>query len=354
MTEIIAIDPINPEADRIRRAAKVIKEGGTVAFPTETVYGLGADAFDERACEKIFRAKDRPADNPLIVHICSMKQLHDAAVGASDSLIKSIGMLWPGPVTLILKKNARISNAATAGLNTVAVRMPSNPIALRLIEESGVPIAAPSANLATKPSPTKADHVVQDLDGRVDVIIDGGETEFGIESTIIDMTRKPCVLLRPGAFTVEELEKYFGKIKVPKGLNRKLDDSEVALAPGMKYRHYAPKKRLIVVEGRRSLLESVEKLSGSKRVAVLCSNELAKEIPKGVEVIELGSEANLYEITRRLFDSFRLLDQTRADIGVIQTFPEKGIGLALMNRIGKASYAHVRSAGELEDIAITL
>ena len=162
MTEIIAINPTNPQADRIRRAARIIKDGGTVAFPTETVYGLGANAFDQRACESIFKIKKRPADNPLIVHICSMKQLHDVAEGVGEEILKSARLFWPGPVTLILKKTNAICDAATAGLKTVAVRMPAHPIALKLIEASGIPIAAPSANLSTKPSPTKVGHVTQD------------------------------------------------------------------------------------------------------------------------------------------------------------------------------------------------
>ena len=348
MTEIIAINPANPQADRIRRAARIIKQGGTVAFPTETVYGLGANAFDQRACESIFKIKKRPADNPLIVHICSMRQLHEVAEDISKEILKSAKIFWPGPVTLILKKNARICDAATAGLKTVAVRMPAHPIALKLIEASGIPIAAPSANLSTKPSPTKVNHVIQDLDGKVDMIIDGGDTEFGVESTIIDMTKRPFVLLRPGAFTVEELEKYIGRIRVPKGINKQLN-SGIAIAPGMKYRHYAPKKKLIAIEGRTLFLGCVKNLSKRGRIAVLCSDELAKSLKiKNVRLIKLGSEKNPYRIAKQLFDSFRLLDKTDASIGIIQTFPERGIGLALMNRITKASYAYVRSEAELK------
>ncbi len=348
MTEIIAINPANPQADRIRRAARIIKQGGTVAFPTETVYGLGANAFDQRACESIFKIKKRPADNPLIVHICSMKQLHDVAEGVGEEILKSARLFWPGPVTLILKKTDAICDAATAGLKTVAVRMPAHPIALKLIEASGVPIAAPSANLSTKPSPTKVDHVLQDLDGKVDMIIDGGDTEFGVESTIIDMTKRPFVLLRPGAFTVEEIEKHIGGIRIPKGINKQLN-SGIAIAPGMKYRHYAPKKKLIAVEGRALFLNGVKNLSEQGKIAVLCSNETADRLEcKNLEIIRLGSEKNPYEIAKRLFDSFRLLDKTDAGMGIIQTFPERGIGLALMNRITKASYAYVRSEAELK------
>ncbi len=347
MTEVIRINPINPQAERIKKAAKVIKAGGTVAFPTETVYGIGANAFDQKACMSIFRIKGRPADNPLIVHICSIRQLHDVAEGISGSVLKSARIVWPGPVTLILKKNARISKAATAGLKTVAVRMPAHPIALRLIEASGVPIAAPSANLSTRPSPTRAEHVVQDLDGKADLIIDGGDTEFGVESTIIDMTRRPFVLLRPGAFTVEELERHLGKIRVPKGINRQ--HKGAVIAPGMKYRHYAPRTRLVAIDGRQLLLEGAKRLSKDWKIAVLCSDEMAKSLKlRNVKAIRLGSEKSPYEIAKNLFDSFRLLDRTGARMGLIQTFPERGIGLAIMNRITKASYACLRSRAELD------
>jgi L-threonylcarbamoyladenylate synthase len=246
----------------------------------------------------------------------------------------------------VLKKGAKVPEVATGGLKTVAVRMPAHPIALQLIKQSGVPIAAPSANLSTAPSPTKAEHVINDLDGKVDLIIDGGDTALGIESTIIDMATKPYKLLRPGAFTVEDIERLVGKISVSKSTNQSCD-SGVALSPGMKYKHYAPKKRLIAVDSRQLLIDCVNKMSKTGKIAVLCSNELAKEI-RGAEVIELGSEKEPYEIARRLFDSFRLLDKTRAEIGLIQTFEQKGIGFAIMNRISKASSAYVRSAKELE------
>lgn len=347
MTEIIEVNPVNPEMNLIAKAAAVIKSGGTVAFPTETVYGIGANAFDNDACLKIFKAKGRPADNPLIVHIASIAHLHEVASDVPESITKALKVVWPGPVTLILKKTPRMPDAVTASLGTVAVRMPAHPVALRLIEASGVPVAAPSANTSTRPSPSRASHVIQDLDGKVDMILDGGETAFGLESTIIDATSERCRLLRPGAFTLEELEKYFGEIVVPKSMNITLKDSDVAIAPGMKYRHYSPKKMLVAAK-KEAILQSIENLNGA---TVMCSNQVADMLGRHADTIRLGDEANLYEIAKNLFDALRNLDKTRSSAGIIQTFPERGIGLAIMNRVLKASGSKpATSAKELSDL----
>ncbi|MDE1868903.1 MAG: threonylcarbamoyl-AMP synthase [Candidatus Micrarchaeota archaeon] len=346
MTEILEVNPVNPQMERIQRAAKIITSGGTVAFPTETVYGIGANAFDNDACAKIFKAKGRPADNPLIVHVASLAQLGDVASDVPDAIMKALKVVWPGPITLILKKADRMPDTVTASLETVAVRMPAHPVALRLIEASGVPIAAPSANASTRPSPSKASHVIQDLDGKVDMILDGGETAFGLESTIIDATSEKCRLLRPGAFTLEELERYFGKIDVPKSINVTLKESDIAIAPGMKYRHYAPKKMLVAAE-RDAITQAAEGLKGA---TVMCSDQVADAIGKHADTIRLGDEANLYEIAKNLFDALRNLDKTKSFAGVIQTFPERGIGFAIMNRVLKASGSKpATSAEELLD-----
>lgn len=337
MTKILKINPVNPEMDLIKEAAKVIKEGGTVAFPTETVYGIGADAYNVDACKRIFEIKGRPSDNPLIVHIAKILQLDQVTIGTGVDIIRVMKVLWPGPVTFILYKGYGIPKEVSAGLETIAVRMPAHPIALRLIEESGAPIAAPSANISKRPSATRASHVIEDLDGKVDIIIDGGDTAFGLESTIINATIEPYVLLRPGAFTIEELEKYLGHIVLPDSVNSKIGEGGTAIAPGMKYTHYAPAKKLIVITRKELVYEAVKVLSKEKRVAVLCSNEVAENIKDGVSVIRLGSEGNLYEIAKNLFGSFRDVDNTDADFALIQSFPERGIGLAIMNRILKAS-----------------
>ncbi|MGD0729325.1 MAG: L-threonylcarbamoyladenylate synthase [Candidatus Micrarchaeaceae archaeon] len=334
MTRILKVNAINPEKEAIGEASEVIKNGGVVVFPTETVYGIGANAFDGNACKKIFNAKNRPMDNPLIVHISKLNQLDEVATGITDEFIESAKILWPGPISFILKKNKNIPNEVSANLETIAVRMPAHPIALALIEQSGVPIAAPSANISKKPSSTRIEHVIKDFDGKVDLIIDGGDTAFGIESTIVNMTVNPHVLLRPGAYTIEELEKYLGKITIPKSINTQLNESETAIAPGMKYRHYAPETKLLAV--KKELITKIPDMFKNKKFIILCSSEMSEEL-SDKNTMSLGSEKNLYEITKNLFDSFRKLDKIDAEIAFIQSFPERGIGFALMNRILKAS-----------------
>ncbi|EHP68685.1 Sua5/YciO/YrdC/YwlC family protein [Metallosphaera yellowstonensis MK1] len=345
---VLKVDPLNPELDVIKRAAKVIREGGLVAFPTETVYGLGANAFDPIAATKVFKAKRRPMDNPLIVHIADMEQLYDVAKDVPDEILDLCQRVWPGPLTLVLKKAEGVPLETTGGLNTVAVRMPAHPVALQLIRESGVPIGAPSANLAGRPSPTLAEHVIQDLGDSVDVILDGGETFFGVESTIINATVSPPVLLRPGPLTVEELRQLVGEIVIPKEL---LEGSEFkeALAPGMKYRHYAPNKRLYIARRTEEFVPTLEVLRKRMKVAALCSEETCREVhdPK----IILGTRENLYSVARNLFKSFRLLDQLDVDVGLMEPFPERGVGLAIMNRARKASGNSVISLEEAERFA---
>jgi L-threonylcarbamoyladenylate synthase len=348
MTVIIKIDPLNIEKEKLKEAAEVIKRGGLVAFPTETVYGLGANALNANAVKKIYEVKNRPIDNPLIIHIENINQLFEIATEVSDEVLEISRKVWPGPLTFILRRNPKVPLITTGGKDTVAVRMPAHPIALNLIKESEVPIAAPSANLSGRPSPTKAEHVIKDLYGKVEVIIDGGETFFGVESTILDLTKKPPVLLRPGPFTVEELEKIFGKIIVPEEV-KGFREFSISLAPGMKYKHYSPLTPLILVENKRLLNKVIEILtSKGKKVAVLCSRELAKNVSNNVELIILGSEENLYEIAKNLFDSFRKLDELNVDVGIMQGFSERGIGLAIMNRSRKASgYKIVKSEEDI-------
>ncbi|ACP35586.1 Sua5/YciO/YrdC/YwlC family protein [Sulfolobus islandicus L.S.2.15] len=338
MTEVLKVDPLYPELDKIKKAASVIKAGGTVVFPTETVYGLGANALDAEAVKKIFIAKNRPMDNPLIVHISNIDQLYEVAKDIPEKIINIVKIVWPGPLTFVLKKTDKVPKETTGGLDTIAVRMPAHPVALALINESDVPIAAPSANLATKPSPTKAEHVIDDLFGKVDVVLDSGETFFGVESTVINVTVDPPVLLRPGPFSVEELERIFGKIIIPEQA-KGTGEFSVALAPGMKYKHYAPTKKFLVVENRGILRDVIKELrEKGYRVVFLCAHEVCKQFQEEkIEIIELGSENNLYEISRNLFGSFRKLDKSNADIGIIHSVSERGIGLAIMNRTRKAS-----------------
>ncbi|MGC8547561.1 MAG: L-threonylcarbamoyladenylate synthase [Candidatus Micrarchaeia archaeon] len=350
-TEIIKVNALRPEKELIERAAEIIKSGGTVIFPTETVYGLGANAFDAKAALKVFEAKNRPADNPLIVHIASIEQLGDVASNIPEKLLPILNKVWPGPLTFILDKQDRIPFEVTGGLATVAVRMPAHPVALELIKESGVPIAAPSANIATRPSPTKAEHIIKEMSGKVDAIIDAGRTFFGLESTILDVRKTPPVLLRPGPFTLEELNKLFGKVIVTESAKGNAEAS-VAIAPGMKYKHYAPQKKLLLVPDKSVLKQIAEYCVGSNlRIAVLCSNETASSMPD-ILSIRLGSEKNLYEIASNLFDSFRQLDSLDASLGLIQAFPEQGIGLAIMNRIRKATgFSTIESLDEFKKLS---
>ena len=263
-------------------AGRVIREGGLVAFPTETVYGLGGNALDKRAAEKIYRAKGRPSDNPLIVHISRISQAENIAVNISHDARRLMEEFWPGPLTIILDKADIVPKETTGGLDTVALRMPNHPVALKLIEEAGVPVAAPSANLSGKPSPTTAGHVAEDMMGRINMIVDGGAVAIGIESTIIDMTGAVPTILRPGFVTVEMLKKVIGAVEVDKAVDAKsieeIGGDYRPKAPGMKYRHYAPKAELIMFEGSvenvaaaiNRKLKEAEK--NGKKAAVICTD----------------------------------------------------------------------------------
>ncbi len=240
-TLILKIDPNNPDMNKIKLAATVIRNGGLVAFPTETVYGLGANALDDEAVQKIFIAKNRPIDNPVIVHIANIDDLYMLAEKIPEEALKLASRFWPGPLTLLLKKSELVPDITTANLDTVAIRMPNHPIALALIKESEVPIAAPSANLSGRPSPTTAEHVIRDLNGKIDVIIDGGDVTFGVESTVLDLTSEPPYILRPGPVTIEEIKTVIKNVEVhPVAKAEKPIETVIAKSPGVKYRHYAP------------------------------------------------------------------------------------------------------------------
>ncbi|MCL4326014.1 MAG: L-threonylcarbamoyladenylate synthase [Candidatus Thermoplasmatota archaeon] len=336
-TEILKIDSINPDMYKIYVASATIKKKGTVIFPTETVYGLGADAFSSEACKKIFIAKKRAMDNPLIVHIASLKDLELVASNVSSTIIDKLKKLWPGPLTVILKKNSKIPDTVSGGLSTVAVRMPAHPVALALIEDSNTPIAAPSANLSTKPSIVTGIDAISEMYGRVDVIIDSSHTFFGLESTIINLTGEIPAIVRPGIFTYEELKPYFDNIVIS-NTARGINEETIAIAPGMKYRHYAPDKSLYMVKND-SLYEAIFNSELSNELIAVCSTEMSKKI-KGRKIL-LGSERNLYDVALHLFDSLRVIDELHGRLAIIQSFNEGGIGLAIMNRIRKASSGNV-------------
>lgn len=345
-TEIITVDPLNPDDKKIEKCANVLKNGGIVAFPTETVYGLGACMYDRNAVRKIFEVKQRPFDNPLIVHIENLKQLYEVAKDVNEKVRNLISHVWPGPLTVILPKKRNVPDIVTAHLDTVAVRMPAHPVALKLIRKLGRPIVAPSANLAGKPSPTTANHVIEDLFGLVDIIIDAGETFLGVESTILNVSIHPPVLLRPGPISVEKLEKLFGEKIIVTEQARGLIESEKAISPGTKYKHYAPRTPLIIVESENytdlskivsGVLDLVKKeIEHGKKVVIIASSETA-DYYGGYDVIKIGSRKNLYEVAKNLFKVLREVDKYEADICVVEGFDEKGIGLAIMNRLRKAS-----------------
>ncbi|MEN2999801.1 MAG: L-threonylcarbamoyladenylate synthase [Acidilobaceae archaeon] len=345
ITEIIRLDPSSFLEEQLLPAARVIKAGGLVAFPTETVYGLGADALNEGAVRRIYEVKGRPLDNPVIVHICSMEQLGLLSSHVPEKAYRLAERFWPGPLTIVVRKSPRVPYAVTAGLETLAVRMPAHPVALKLIELSS-PIAAPSANPSGRPSPTRGEHVVKDLSSKVEVIIDAGETLYGVESTIVDLLSEPPLLLRPGAYPLEEIERVLGEKVVVPDFARGLVEASRALAPGMKHRHYAPKTPLILVEAREySQLEAYasavrREAERHERVVVLASKETAR-FYEGLRVIELGSRSDLFSVAKTLFDALRKVDELGVDAAIAEGFEERGLGLAIMNRLRRASSRRV-------------
>lgn len=347
----IKVNPEKPQVDRIRIAADAIKKGRLVAFPTETVYGLGADALNPDAVAKIFTAKERPADNPIIVHIADKKDVYRLARNVPKRAEILMAEFWPGPLTLILTRSSLVPDITVVGLDTIGIRMPSNKIALALILESGVPIAAPSANQAGKPSPTTAQHVIEDLAGRIGVILDGGPTRVGVESTVIDMTKRIPQILRPGGTPFEELKAALGEVMLhPAALSEKRAATLRARAPGMKHRHYAPKAEMILVEGDPDkIVKRVKELAAlsmadGRKVGILATDESISKY-NGDVLRSLGSRNNLAEVARNLFRLLREFDDEGVNIIIAEGFPSRGLGLAVMNRLRRAASFNVLRAG---------
>ena len=340
-TKVAIIKNIELDKSYIEEAGKVIRDGGFVAFPTETVYGLGANALDSEAVKKIFIAKGRPQDNPLIIHVSS-KDISYLVKSVPDVAKKLIDKFWPGPLTLILEKSDIIPNETSANLNTVGIRMPNSPIALSLIKASNKPIAAPSANISGRPSPTEVARCVEDLNGRVNYIIGGESSNIGVESTIVDCTVNPPIILRPGGITLEMLREVDSSIEIDKGLMSKPSDNIKPKAPGMKYRHYAPKADLKIINGKNEktveiMKQMVENYKGNnKKVAIITTDENVN-LFNDVSVISLGSEKDLSSIAKNLFESLRKCDDLSVDYILCQGFEENGVGLAIMNRLNKAA-----------------
>lgn len=324
----------------IAKVAEIIKAGGVVAFPTETVYGLGANTFDAQAVKKIFALKGRPSDNPLIIHIGNLEDLGRVAeleIASSVHLLAMANTLlkrfWPGPLTLVLPKKKEVPYEVTAGLETVAVRMPSHPVASHLIHLAGVPIAAPSANKSGRPSPTSAVHVAEDFGDEL-FILDGGKTKIGLESTVLDLTASPPVILRAGAVTLEMILDILPDVILGKG------DAEAPKSPGMKYRHYAPKAKLILIggEGERVIADIQYFINSHSdlKIGVLASREYAVRY-SGARIVILGSRHRLDLCARNLFSKLREFDKLGVDVILAESFSEEGIGAALMERLKKAS-----------------
>ena len=340
-TKVAIIKDINTDIRFIEEAGKVIRNGGTVAFPTETVYGLGANALDDEAVRKIFIAKGRPQDNPLIIHV-STKEISELVKDVPEVAQKIIDKFWPGPLTVILEKKDIIPNVTSANLNTIGIRMPNSEIALKLIELAERPIAAPSANISGRPSPTEVERCVEDLNGRVDYIIGGESSDIGVESTIVDCTVNPPLVLRPGGITLEMLKEINPEIELDKALKSKPNDDFKPKAPGMKYKHYAPNAHLKKIKGKNEktieiINEIVENyIEKGNDIAILTTNENLNKFNNG-KVISLGSENDLKEIAKNLFEALRKCDDLGVQYILCQGFEENGVGLAIMNRLNKAA-----------------
>ena len=325
----------------IEEAGRIIRKGGLVAFPTETVYGLGGDALNPESSKKIYAAKGRPSDNPLIVHIADKRDLHRIVREVPEKAKKLMEAFWPGPLTMIFYKNELVPQATTGGLDTVAVRMPSDRIAAAFIRAAGGFVAAPSANVSGRPSTTTAAHVEEDLSGRIEMILDGGQAVIGLESTIVDMSVEPPVILRPGAVTKEMMEAVIGPLEVDKAIIAP-DSGVKPKAPGMKYRHYAPRADLAVVEGStEAVIAAINQLAEEaetegKRVGIIATDETKDRYPKGL-VLSLGARKHEEEIAQHLFEVLRDFDETDVDCIYSEAFDEASIGPAIMNRLLKAA-----------------
>lgn len=327
----------------LTQAIELIKNGELVAFPTETVYGLGGDALDETAAKRIYAAKGRPSDNPLIVHISSVEALKVLAKDVPESAYQLAAAFWPGPLTIILKKSELVPYSTTGGLDTVAIRMPSHPVAKRLIEESNVYIAGPSANVSGRPSPTTAEHVIEDMSGRIAMIIDGGSANIGLESTIVDLVNPNPIILRPGYITKQKLEEVLPTIEYdPAVIAKEKSDVIIAKAPGMKYRHYAPRGELSIFEGPMEKViaaiqsETIKKLSSEQTVGIIATDETCNRYNMGI-VKSVGSRNDEEAIAAHLFGILREFDTLGVSYIFSESFDDNALSHAIMNRLLKAA-----------------
>ncbi len=330
MAVTIKLDPADPQPEAMSQAASIIRRGGLVAFPTETVYGLGADALNAQAIKRLFEAKGRPADNPLIVHVDGREMLSRVAQGVSDEAHRLIEKFWPGPLTLVLGRRREVPAIVSADLATIAVRMPQNKIALELIRQSNVPIAAPSANLSGRPSPTRAEHVASDLGERIDMILDGGETRIGIESTVLDMTSATPLILRKGWITEEQIREVTGAVGIARS------EEELSRSPGTRHRHYSPRARVVLIEQSSpgAIERMCRKYLESGTVGFLGHTRLKIDDARFSSIV-LRNDAGEY--ARSIYRALRELDEKRLDVIVVEAISESGEGAAVMDRLRRAA-----------------
>lgn len=340
-TEYVIIDNNNIDKEAISRAGKIILDGGLVAFPTETVYGLGGDALNKDASAKIYAAKGRPSDNPLIVHIAELSALDKITDGIPAAAYKLADKYWPGPLTMVFNKSSLVPKETTGGLDTVAVRMPNNPMALEFIKASGGYIAAPSANVSGRPSPTTGKHVLEDMDGRIEMILDGGDCNIGLESTIVDLTDEKPMILRPGYISIEMVREVLGEAEYDPAIIDGSDVKRAPKAPGMKYKHYAPKGDLTIVSGDKDkvvsyIKQKIDETKDGIRIGILASSETFYEY-KADKVINIGSLKDEDAVARHLYGALREFDEENIDIMYSEEFDIGQIGQAIMNRLIKAA-----------------
>lgn len=321
--------------EEIKQAAEAIKQGKLVLFPTETVYGIGANALDEEAVKKIYEAKGRASDNPLIAHISNLDMLKKLVKEIGNLEEKLIENFWPGPLTIIFNKTEIVPNIITAGLETVAIRMPSNEIAKRLIEYSGVPIAAPSANVSGKPSGTIVEDILQELDGKVEYIIDGGKVDIGLESTVIRVIKNKVHILRPGKITKEDIEKLGIEVEIEKQILGEYVEGEKVLSPGIKYKHYSPDTKCLLVYSKynQKMVDKINEIASKEKAIILCKTS---NLEKYENEIKLAMGESLEEICNNIFTLLRKVDKYNANLVIIEGVEKEGLGLAIMNRLLRA------------------
>ena len=344
-TLVINLDSNNIDTEKLKIPSDILKHGGLVAFPTETVYGLGANALDEEAVKSIFIAKGRPSDNPLIVHISEQSQLDKLVKSIPDTATILMDAFWPGPLTLLFEKSDLVPMVTSGGLDTVAIRMPNNQVALSLIKKTGLPIAAPSANTSGRPSPTSAEHVLEDLNGKIDAVIDGGDTTVGLESTVLDLTTDIPMILRPGSVTHEQLLEVIDQVEYDVALES-TDEKLIPKSPGQKYRHYSPKANMEIFTGDtedivEKINSEIKRLDGlGFKVGVLATDETIDSYPVANK-LSMGTRKDLSKVAANLFHLLREFDKLEIDIILSEGVEDIGLGKAIMNRMKKAAGGNV-------------